>query len=210
MQSDFETTVYGTYKKAYHDFQEWAFSNNVVIAASGFAIGVATKEVIEKLLDELIRPMFLVLLNFKVFKMLHQGALKYISETNLETFLRTLGTVGWSVFEWVVIIVMTFVIMEYFLNRKIIGLKSQVKDEEKKDFVKAKAEANAHDNIIATQQDVKWLEKQERLEKQAGINLAKIDQKQLEATATKKTPTENFNQNIPQGLGDSVFYHRLM
>lgn len=211
-----------THQKIFHDFQEWAFSNKVLVGASAFAIGVATKEVIERLLVELVRPVIMMIVELGVFKTMYNYALVYVPEQRLDGFMSTIGNVSWSILEWIAIILMTFIILEYFLNRQIIGLKSSVQEQQKTDFVKAKAEAN--ENIIPTHQEVQKLHQQEKLEKQAGQKIVKQDEKNLEkaAASTSATPghqlaTANgrsFEDYVNKskssgviGLGDDVFLH---
>ena len=179
--------IRGTCLKFYLDFQEWVFSNNIMVAASGFAIGMATKEIIENLLNTLVRPALVFLFQIELFKDLYQRAIWYVPESNLDAFLTTLAKVSWSVFEWGIIIVMTFLLLEYFLNRNIIGLKSTVKEGDKTDFVKSKVEA--HERILPTQADIHKYQKKEQLEKQAGRKIVQLDEKKLETTANINTTT---------------------
>jgi hypothetical protein len=46
--------------------------------------------------------------------------------------------------EWIIIIILTFVILEYFLNRKFLGLKTKLTEEEQIKLMKAKDSNKKH------------------------------------------------------------------
>lgn len=177
----------GTFKKFYRDFQEWAYSNEILVAATGFCIGVATKEVIEKLLNDIIKPFFVFLVKLTYI----QFALDTDSFNSSTTgyVIQSVGKFIWDMMQWVIIIVMAFILLEYFLNRKIIGMKSVVKTQDTTDFVKAKAQAK--ESIVPTKTEIKELEITEKIEEKAGEKMTKLDEKKIEnvAKATIKTNT---------------------
>jgi large-conductance mechanosensitive channel len=172
------TQVQGTYLGMYRDFQEWAFSNNLIVIAGGFAIGIASKEVIETILDNVVRPLLIFSLKFSVLKIMYNKALQYVSKTHLEPILEAIGAVSWSIMEWITIIVMTFVILEYFLNRRIFGLKSTVKDNDKISFLKAKSGANEK-VIIASSAELERRKKKDEIETKLGKEITRKENAQL-------------------------------
>lgn len=169
----------GTFKKFYRDFQEWAYSNEILVAATGFCIGVATKEVIEKMLNDIITPILAFLIKFVYLQLALDT--EAFSASNIGIVLTIIGKLTWDIMQWVIIIVMAFVLLEYFLNRKIIGMKSVVKTENTKDFVKAKVQA--HESIVPTKTEMKELEKTEKIEEKAGKKMMKLDEKKMENVA---------------------------
>ncbi len=177
---------FGTFKKFYRDFQEWAYSNEILVAATGFCIGVATKEVIEKLLNDIITPiiMFLVRLTFIQFTLDNET----FTSSNLGYAISIMGKLIWDILQWVIIIVMAFILLEYFLNRKIIGMKSVVKTQDTTDFVKAKAQAK--ESILPTKTEIKELEKTEKIEEKAGKKMMAIDEKKIENVAKTQVKTD--------------------
>jgi large-conductance mechanosensitive channel len=177
-----EDAVSGTYKKFFSDFQQFMYSNNVLVAATGFCVGLATKEVIEKLLNLIILPIVQVVMKYSILHIAYYKSISYISRPELLLILTTFGEVLWSIFVWIVIIVLTFFMLEYLLNRNILGLRSVVKENEKINYVKSKAEAK--ENIIPTQQEVKQLEKEEKAEDKAGKQLQKIEDKNVKRADT--------------------------
>jgi large-conductance mechanosensitive channel len=180
----------GTLKKFYRDFQEWAYSNEILVAATGFCIGVATKEVIEKLLQDIIKPFLVFLVKLTYIQLALDT--EAFNNTNAGYIIQTIGKFIWDMMQWVIIIVMAFILLEYFLNRKIIGMKSVVKTQDTTDFVKAKAQAK--ESIVPSKTEMKELEKTEKIEEKAGEKMIKLDEKKMETVAKapiKPTTTMN-------------------
>jgi large-conductance mechanosensitive channel len=196
-----ESHIRGTCLKFYRDFQEWAFTNNIVIGAAAFALGVATKELIEKLLNEALRPSLVFLFQIAFFKELYARLLSSMPSKSIVPFLNTLGLVGWSVLEWMLIIVLTFIILEYFLNRNIIGLKSTIKEDQKKDFAKSAAAAD-HESIIPSVRDVQKVEDKVKADKAEGKNIIKLDEKRVEQRLTGSNAPVH---RTPDAFGDDMF-----
>jgi large-conductance mechanosensitive channel len=169
----------GTFKKFYRDFQEWAYSNEILVAATGFCIGVATKEVIEKILNDVIKPFLVFLVKLTYIQLALDT--ETFNNTNAGYIIQSIGKFIWDMLQWVLIIVMAFILLEYFLNRKIIGMKSVVKTQDTTDFVKAKAQAK--ENIVPSKTEIKALEKTEKIEEKAGEKMTKLDEKKIETVA---------------------------
>lgn len=126
-------------KKVYFDMQKFMYTNNIVVTASGFAIGMVTKELIEKVLAIIVFP----ILNY----------IKHSTNTRLSwRFLSIPLEIFWSLAIWIVTIVFTFLLLEYFLNKNIFGMVSMLKNEDEDNFVKSKIEARAV-NIIPNSED---------------------------------------------------------
>ena len=125
-------------QKLKNDFQVFVYSNNIVIAAASWSVGMATKEFITALLSEIVFPIFVAAGRFPVFIMIKKYLEKKIKKKILQTFLSKVGAFSWMSFIWLMTILLTFVILEFFLNRKIVGIKSEVKEQDKNTFEKAK------------------------------------------------------------------------
>lgn len=124
--------------KFYLDFQKFIFANNVLVAASAWCIGVATKEVIEKLLALVILPF--------VAWLKGMPGLRHVLQV---TALTSLVEMMWTLVVWVLTIVLSFVLLEYFLNRTVFGMSSTIiKSEQKHDFIKARAQAKL-DGVVS-------------------------------------------------------------
>lgn len=196
----------GTFKKFYRDFQEWAYSNEILVAATGFCIGVATKEVIEKILNDIIKPflVFLVKLTYIQFALDTEA----FYNTNGGYIVQTIGKFTWDMIQWVIIIIMAFILLEYFLNRKIIGMKSVVKTQDTTDFVKAKAQAK--ESIVPTKTEMKELEITEKIEEKAGEKMTKLDEKKIETVAkvTIKPTTATTTETLDTFFADVEAFDR--
>ena len=114
------------------EFQEFIFSNNVVYAAASWAVGLATKEFIQSLIEKALIPIFLAI-GARIMSNKRKSWIKQ----NL-SILSYLGSLLWIFVVWMLTIFLTFVILEYVFNRKIVGLKSTIKESDKVSFAKAK------------------------------------------------------------------------
>lgn len=177
----------GTFRKFYRDFQEWAYSNEILVAATGFCIGVATKEVIEKMLNDIITPMFAFLIKLTYIQLALDS--ESFSSSNIGYVVTIFGKLLWDILQWMIIIVMAFILLEYFLNRKIIGMKSVVKTQDTTDFVKAKAQAK--ESIVPSKTEMKELDKTEKMEEKAGKKMLKFDEKKMENVAEASIKPDN-------------------
>ena len=114
------------------EFQEFIFSNNVIYAAASWAVGLATKEFIQQLIEKSLIPILLAL----GAKLMSNKRKSWIKQ-NLSV-LSYIGSLLWIFIVWILTIFLTFVILEYLLNRQIVGLRSTVKETDKVSFAKAK------------------------------------------------------------------------
>ena len=62
---------------------------------------------------------------------------------------------------WIFTIFVAFFVIEYILNRKIIGLSSIITDKEKGDFMQQKIESQNKNNIIPNNNDIIELHNEE-------------------------------------------------
>lgn len=181
-----ETYIENIFNKFYKDLQKYIFTNGIVVTASGFAIGIATKEVITKILSIIIVPVIEYLKKMSEIKLLWKHSLILIP---LEIF--------WTVVMWFITIIFTFVLLEYFLNKTIFGMISTIKEDDEKNFIKSKVEAKVID-IIPKSEDsyVKTL----NLEQQKINEIVSI---------TKEEPNGNINKIIKSELSEffEKYYH---
>jgi large-conductance mechanosensitive channel len=130
--------IIGNFLKIKEDFQEFAFSNKFVASGVGISVGIATKEYIVNVLNKIIYPLLSqigkLILSPDFYKSLHHY--HYI----LDPIREMLG----DTIEWIIIIILTFVILEYFLNRKFLGLKTKLTEEEQIKLMKAKDSNKKH------------------------------------------------------------------
>tara|TARA_B100000795_G_scaffold242835_1_gene206343 strand:- start:770 stop:1210 length:441 start_codon:yes stop_codon:yes gene_type:complete len=131
-------------KNFYKDFQEYIFKHEVLIAASGFTIGIATSDFIKKLIDEILKPIALTICSFlfgylSISLKLHPIIL-YISFKLFNLISLILA--------WLFTIFVAFFVIEYILNRKVVGLSTVILEEDKKEFIAQKIESKKNNNII--------------------------------------------------------------
>jgi len=150
------------YLKIYHDFQHFIFSNNILVTASGFVIGMATNDYIQKNLK----------LSIPLYEYIGTLLIPYENsffgiERNylIHSIFKVFGKIIINTIIWIFTIILTFVLLEYFLNNTVIGLKSTIKENEEKDFIVSKKEAKKEE-IIPTEkklQDIKIKEKKDEI-----------------------------------------------
>lgn len=127
----------------FHDFQQFVFSNNVIEAAAGLCIGMYTKEMLVTFLEKLVYP---VLLWLAKLTMLH-GAWFSLAAKSKSNVMGAIATLSWTAFEYALFVVLTFFILEYIINRRIIGLKTLVAKNARADFEESKCRHNVkHDH----------------------------------------------------------------
>ena len=147
------------FTKFYKDFQEYTYKNKVLVAASGFAIGIATTDLLKSIINDIINPNIIKL--FSSLTLISPLATKYPALFDLtKIFFNFIGLF----IIWIITIFVSFFVIEYILNRKIIGLSSNIQDEEKKQFIKEKIISKENSNILPTEKDKINIENNKLLE----------------------------------------------
>jgi large-conductance mechanosensitive channel len=136
MNNNIINKVEWTYIKIKNDFQEFAFSNNFIATAAAISIGSTTKDFIENVLSKVIIPILYMLgkliFNSKVYHLFKE----------YHNVINPVAEFMWDILKWLIIVVVTFIILEYFFNRKFLGLRTLISDKDKKNFIKAKQNVN--------------------------------------------------------------------
>lgn len=146
--------------KFYKDFQEYTFKNKVLVAASGFAIGIATTDLLKSIVNDIVSPSIIKL--FSSLTLISPLAIKYPIIFN---FIKNISSIIWLFIIWIITIFCSFFVIEYILNRKVIGLSSNVQDDEKKQFIKEKIISKDNNNILPNEKDKINIENDKMLEK---------------------------------------------
>tara|TARA_X000000368_G_C22744950_1_gene585660 strand:+ start:96 stop:575 length:480 start_codon:yes stop_codon:yes gene_type:complete len=146
------------FNKFYKDFQEYTYKNKVLVAASGFAIGMATTNLLKNIVDDILTPAII-----ELFKYLLSLSPLYTKHPILYYFVTKISNFIWLFIVWLLTIFVSFFVIEYLLNRKIIGLSSSVKDNEKKEFIKEKILSKETNNILPTEKDKIQMENEKEL-----------------------------------------------
>lgn len=135
-------------EKFYKDFQQYTFKNKVLASASGFAFGFATNEFLANVLNQVLLPAVNSLVD--VIVSISPIPTKY---PMLWSGIQSLSKIFWLLFVWIATIIISFFLIEYILNRKIIGMTSNVIGDEKKEYIETKVEAEKKNNILPTETD---------------------------------------------------------
>lgn len=146
--------------KFYKDFQEYTFKNKVLVAASGFAIGIATTDLLKSIVNDIVSPNIIKL--FSSLTLISPLAIKY---PIIFDFIKNISSIIWLFIIWIITIFCSFFVIEYILNRKVIGLSSNIQDDEKKQFIKEKIISKDNNNILPNEKDKINIENDKMLEK---------------------------------------------
>lgn len=178
----------GLFKRFYRDFQEFMFANNVMIIATGWGIGTATKEMIERLVHDIFIPMLQFLSKLSLMRKLYVLILsKSSSAPKLESVILTFGNVVWDLIIWLAVIVLTFLLLEYVFYRGILQLKTTVREDSRPDFLKSKAAA-ANEKLIPDERDREIMEKQTKVEEVTGKILLRQEKQEIETMSSVIKP----------------------
>jgi large-conductance mechanosensitive channel len=166
-------------KQVYHDFQQFMYTNNVLIVATGWGIGTATKDMIERLVKDMVVPLIQWISKIGFINKGYNQLLEYVASTKWEGVFNGVTNITWDFMIWIFVIVMTFILLEYILNRWIVGMRTTVPEKESAQFAKAKAAAK--ESIIPDKKDAELLEKKIKLEEVTGEKLIQKEEQILKS-----------------------------
>ncbi len=156
------TTFINAYlTKIFNDIQNWAYANNVVINAGGFTIGYSTYYFITGIIT-LITPIFILFGN-NISKL--ANIIGLTKTGYLYIIIKFISEVIIKIIVWLSTILITFILLEYFLNNNILKLKTNIKEIEKKDFIisKAKIVSDTYDNILENKKKIDILNEKDKI-----------------------------------------------
>lgn len=173
------------YIRLYNDIQKWSYANNVVNQAGGFTIGYSTWHFISSLIV-LISPLFIIIGNY--FKNIGKNI--GIEKTGflfkiIKLLLELLILIG----KWLFTILVTFLLLEYMFNNKLLGLKSNIKDNEKKDFIVSKME-------LKTEKSSEKIIEEDNKEKLIGKIIIKENEYKMDKIINEKEDYQNVISQI--------------
>lgn len=167
--------------KLFNDIQNWAYANNVVINAGGFTIGYSTYYFITGIIT-LITPIFILLGNnisklANIIGLTRTGYLYILVKFIVEVIIK--------VVVWLSTILVTFILLEYFLNNNILKLKTNIKEKEKKDFIiaKAKVENDLNSNILDNKKKIDILNEKDKI---IGEEIVRKEEELIDNLSIKK------------------------
>ena len=167
--------------KIFNDIQNWAYANNVIINAGGFTIGYSTYYFITGILT-LITPL-LILIGNNISKI---ASIIGLTKTGyLYILIKFISSIICLVIVWLSTILITFILLEYFLNNKILKLKTNIKQGEKKDFIisKAKVESDYNKGIIENKKTIDILNEKDKI---IGYEIVKKEEDVVDNLLQKK------------------------
>ena len=191
------------YVKLFNDIQSWSYTNNVIVNASGFTIGYATFYFISQTLA-LLSPFFKIIKNniISFAKNIGINKLKFIY-----IFIYPIFTFIQLSFVWLITLFFTFIFLEYVINIKILGLKSNIKDNEKKDFIVSKTEAKNKDSILENKNKI--INKEEK-EKIIGEKIIKSEEDTLNKLINENNEFNNENINFLKDKENKLEYVKMI
>jgi large-conductance mechanosensitive channel len=105
-----------------NDFRKYSNNNNLVVVAAAVCIGIATKDIIEKLMNEAVLPIMKVMVKNSLYFFVYKLLLKTsVSKPTIVYILKTIGTVGWLFFMWSVIVFVSFVLFKKLLDKNLVA-----------------------------------------------------------------------------------------
>lgn len=141
-------------QRFHHDLQSFIYHNRLLSTSSGFVFGMISKDYIDKLLNQIVFPL--------VFGVFSFSKISQNIEKNYPTFFLFLKFIGFSLI-WIMSIFVSFFMLEYILNRKILGLSATVIDEADKDkYLKMKVKAKTS-GIIPDEEEIKKIDNENKI-----------------------------------------------
>ena len=167
--------------KLFNDIQNWAYANSVVINAGGFTIGYSTYHFITGIIT-LITPIFILISN-NISKL--ANIIGLTKTGYLYIIIKFISEVVIKVIVWLSTILVTFILLEYFLNNNILKLKTNIKEKEKKDFIisKAKVQTDFNSSIIENKNRIDIINKKDKI---IGEEFVRKEEELLDNLSIKK------------------------
>lgn len=138
--------------KFYSDFQQYMYSNNIIVSASGFTISWFTYHLINDLFNKILLPLFVSFI--VIFNSIFQEYIPILKNPHLLYFFDIFKNFIQICLTWIFGVFFAFIILEYIFNRKIVGLTSTIEKDKKAAFIDSKIESKKQ-NISSTETLVK-------------------------------------------------------
>lgn len=107
--------------EGYTLFQQFFRSEYLLLLAAAICLGLATKELIEKLMTKIILPVLQWLTYTSIVVIFYRYLQKRVPKKFqlISAMLSTVGNVSWDIFVWLAIIVLIFIIFEFIIKRNL-------------------------------------------------------------------------------------------
>lgn len=118
------------------NFKTFAGNQQFVIVAAAICVGIATKDAIEKILNEIIYPFIRVAANASIAFILYKKALDSTqSMTFIHMLLEKVGAVVWIFIVWFLIAFLSYVLLKKVLTVDLINPQMQFLEDNTKKFL---------------------------------------------------------------------------
>lgn len=125
-----------TVKNFNSNFKNFAANQQFVVIAAAICVGIATKDAIEKILNEIIYPFIRVAGNASIAFLLYKKALDSTqSMKTLHVLLQKVGAIVWIFIVWFLIAVLSYVLLKKVLAVDLINPQMQFVEDNTKRFL---------------------------------------------------------------------------
>jgi large-conductance mechanosensitive channel len=114
----------GAYKKGfYNELRQYVFTHNILAIATGWGIGNATRELIARLIDDVFVP----ILSSTIGQNKLRAFVTTLQSSSVGSAMYIACSVTFDFLIWIMVILLTFALLEYVLYRGILGLQTKIK-----------------------------------------------------------------------------------
>lgn len=107
----------------YSDLRQYVFTYNILAIATGWGIGSATKDLIARLIDDIFIPVLTATIGQKKI----HAFVATLQTTSVGNAVHIACSVALDFLVWILIILLTFALLEYVLYRGFLGLRTKIK-----------------------------------------------------------------------------------
>lgn len=105
------------------DFHKFSSNTTMIAIAAGICIGMATKEIIQNIMNDVLLPLLQIMINNSLYYWAYKLLLKSsLSKPFINKLLKIIGTIIWLFLVWSVIIFISFVLFKKLLNYNLISM----------------------------------------------------------------------------------------
>jgi hypothetical protein len=175
------------------DFQQFVFSNDILVVASAYSIGLATHELILHIFSILAPINLFVIAKFLEYDNMYFGFSDY---PVVYAIFAAILSFFFHLIKWLITIALTFLLVEYLLNNRIVGLKSTIKEQQENDFIVSKISAKK-DNSTPIKEKVAEIKINDKKDEIIGEKMVDTKQKITIKEVMSSQEIEPFdNKNI--------------
>lgn len=128
--------------KLYSDMQKFYYTKDVVGFAVSVTMGFATRDVIMSIVHDIIIPCLKHLAKVLYIRSIYDAFLTAAKRQDMLATVNALSKVCYSIFIWLILLVFSFLLLEYLVGKTILGFRSAPHNQQEiQEFNLAKAEA---------------------------------------------------------------------